>query len=138
VRSVILATATRVVFPLLLLFSVFLLFRGHNEPGGGFVGGLVAATAYALLALSGGVASARRVLPARPEVLIGTGLLAALASGLVGLAAGRPFMTGLWGDVSLPVVGKPGTPVLFDAGVYLTVLGVVLLILFTLQEEDEA
>ncbi len=137
-RSVILATATRVVFPLLLLFSVFLLFRGHNEPGGGFVGGLVAATAYALLALSGGVASARRVLPARPEVLIGTGLLAALASGLVGLAAGRPFMTGLWRDVSLPVVGKPGTPVLFDAGVYLTVLGVVLLILFTLQEEDEA
>ncbi|HRY44334.1 MAG TPA: Na+/H+ antiporter subunit B [Thermoanaerobaculia bacterium] len=137
-RSVILAAATRVVFPLLLLFSVFLLFRGHNEPGGGFVGGLVAATAYALLALSGGVASARRVLPARPEVLIGTGLLAALASGLVGLAAGRPFMTGLWGDVSLPVVGKPGTPVLFDAGVYLTVLGVVLLILFTLQEEDEA
>ncbi|MHB8798652.1 MAG: Na+/H+ antiporter subunit B [Thermoanaerobaculia bacterium] len=137
-RSVILAAATRIVFPLLLLFSVFLLFRGHNEPGGGFVGGLVAATAYALLALTGGVAAARRVLPARPEVLIGTGLLAALASGLVGLAAGRPFMTGLWGDASLPVVGKPGTPVLFDAGVYLTVLGVVLLILLTLQEEDEA
>ena len=137
-RSLILAAATRVVFPLLLLFSVFLLFRGHNEPGGGFVGGLVAATAYALLALTGGVAAARRVLPARPEVLIGAGLLAALASGLVGLAAGRPFMTGLWGDVVLPVVGKPGTPVLFDAGVYLTVLGVVLLILLTLQEEDEA
>ena len=137
-RSVILASAARLLFPLLLLFSLFLLFRGHNDPGGGFVGGLVAATAYALLALTGGVAAARRVLPARPEVLIGTGLLAALASGLVGLAAGRPFMTGLWGDVSLPVVGKPGTPVLFDAGVYLTVLGVVLLILLTLQEEDEA
>lgn len=137
-RSLILAAATRVVFPLLLLFSVFLLFRGHNEPGGGFVGGLVAATAYALLALAGGVASARRVLPARPEALIGVGLLTALASGLVGLAADRPFLTGLWGDVSLPVVGKPGTPVLFDAGVYLTVVGVVLLILLTLQEEDEA
>ena len=137
-RSLILAAATRVVFPLLLLFSLFLLFRGHNDPGGGFVGGLVAATAYALLALTGGVAAARRALPARPEVLIGAGLLAALASGLVGLAAGRPFMTGLWGGVSLPVVGKPGTPVLFDAGVYLTVVGVVLLILLTLQEEDEA
>ena len=47
-------------------------------------------------------------------------------------------MSGLWGGVSLPVVGKPGTPVLFDAGVYLTVVGVVLLILLTLQEEDEA
>ena len=137
-RSVILAAATRVVFPLLLLFSVFLLFRGHNEPGGGFVGGLVAATAYALLSLTGGVASARRVLPGRPELLVGTGLLLALASGLLSLAAGRPFMTGLWADFALPVVGKPGTPGLFDTGVYVTVLGIVLLILFTLQEEDEA
>ena len=136
-RSVILASAARLLFPLLLLFSVFLLFRGHNEPGGGFVGGLVAATAYALLALSCGVDSARRLLPARPEVLIGIGLLAALGSGLVSLASGRPFMTGLWGETPLPVIGKPGTPVLFDTGVYVTVVGVVLLILLTLQEEDE-
>lgn len=137
-RSLILSAAARVLFPLLLLFSVFLLFRGHNEPGGGFVGGLVAATAYALLALTGGTEAARRLLPARPQLLVGVGLLAALAAGVVGLAAGRPFLTGLWGDMLLPVVGKPGTPVLFDTGVYLTVLGVVLLILFTLQEEDEA
>ncbi|KAA0255230.1 Na+/H+ antiporter subunit B [Acidobacteria bacterium ACD] len=137
-RSLILSAAARVLFPLLLLFSVFLLFRGHNEPGGGFVGGLVAATAYALLSLTGGVASARRLLPASPHALVGGGLLAALAAGLPGLAAGRPFMTGLWADVALPVVGKPGTPVLFDTGVYVTVLGIVLLILFTLQEEDEA
>ena len=137
-RSVILASAARILFPLLLLFSVFLLFRGHNEPGGGFVGGLVAATAYSLLALTGGVESARKLLPARPEVLIGIGLLAALASGLLSLAAGRPFMTGLWGETPLPVIGKPGTPVLFDTGVYVTVLGIVLLILLTLQEEDEA
>ena len=137
-RSVILSAAARLLFPLLLLFSLFLLFRGHNDPGGGFVGGLVAATAYALLSLTGGVASARRVLPGRPELLVGTGLLLALASGLLSLAAGRPFMTGLWADFALPVVGKPGTPVLFDTGVYVTVLGIVLLILFTLQEEDEA
>lgn len=137
-RSVILASAARILFPLLLLFSVFLLFRGHNEPGGGFVGGLVAATAYSLVALTGGVEAARRLLPARPEVLVGTGLLAALASGLFSLAAGSPFMTGLWGETPLPVIGKPGTPVLFDTGVYVTVLGIVLLILLTLQEEDEA
>jgi len=137
-RSVILSAAARLLFPLLLLFSLFLLFRGHNDPGGGFVGGLVAATAYALLSLTGGVASARRHLPARPDLLVGTGLLLALGSGLISLAAGRPFMTGLWADFALPVVGKPGTPVLFDTGVYVTVLGIVLLILFTLQEEDEA
>jgi multicomponent Na+:H+ antiporter subunit B len=136
-RSLILSAAARVVFPLLLLFSVFLLFRGHNEPGGGFVGGLVAATAYALLALTGGVEASRRFLPASPQLLVGTGLLTALTAGVIGLVAGRPFMTGLWGGMPLPVIGKPGTPVLFDTGVYLTVLGVVLLILFTLQEEDE-
>jgi multicomponent Na+:H+ antiporter subunit B len=136
-RSLILSAAARVLFPLLLLFSVFLLFRGHNEPGGGFVGGLVAATAYALLALTGGVDAARRFLPASPQLLVGTGLLTALTAGLIGLAAGHPFMTGLWCGTPLPVIGKPGTPVLFDTGVYLTVLGVVLLILFTLQEEDE-
>jgi multicomponent Na+:H+ antiporter subunit B len=137
-RSVILSAAARLLFPLLLLFSLFLLFRGHNDPGGGFVGGLVAATAYALLSLTGGVDAARRLLPGRPELLVGTGLLLALGSGLLSLAAGRPFMTGLWADFALPVVGKPGTPVLFDTGVYVTVLGIVLLILFTLQEEDEA
>lgn len=136
-RSLILSAAARVLFPLLLLFSVFLLFRGHNEPGGGFVGGLVAATAYALLALTSGVDASRRFLPASPQLLVGTGLLTALTAGVIGLAAGRPFLTGLWGDVTLPVIGKPGTPVLFDTGVYLAVLGVVLLILFTLQEEDE-
>mgnify|MGYP001147307932 CR=1 FL=1 len=136
--SLILSTATRAIFPLMLIFSVFMLIRGHNEPGGGFVGGLVAATAYSLVALTGGVESARKLLPARPEVLVGTGLLAALASGLLSLAAGRPFMTGLWGETPLPVIGKPGTPVLFDTGVYVTVLGIVLLILLTLQEEDEA
>ena len=137
-RSVILSAASRLLFLLLLLFSLFLLFRGHNDPGGGFVGGLVAATAYALLSLTGGVASARRVLPARPETFAGIGFFFVFVSGLLPLAAGRPFMTGLWADLALPVAGKPGTPVLFDTGVYVTVLGIVLLILFTLQEEDEA
>ncbi len=137
-RSVILASAARILFPLLLLFSVFLLFRGHNEPGGGFVGGLVAATAYCAprpdrwsrfraASPAGPARGPHRHRPPR-------GPREAASSSL---AAGRPFMTGLWGETPLPVIGKPGTPVLFDTGVYVTVLGVVLLILLTLQEEDE-
>ena len=133
--SLILSTATRYLLPLLLLFSVFLLLRGHNEPGGGFVGGLVAAAAFALDAIAHGVAQARRLLGVDPRTLMGLGLLIALASGLLGLAGGDPFMTGLWTEGKLPVLGQVGTPLLFDAGVYLVVIGVILTIVFALSEE---
>jgi multicomponent Na+:H+ antiporter subunit B len=133
--SLILATATRYLLPLMLLFSVFLLVRGHNEPGGGFVGGLVAAAAFALCAIAHGVAEARRVLRIEPRTLIGVGLLTAMGSGVPSLLEGRAFMTGLWSGRAWPVLGKIGTPVLFDAGVYLVVLGIALMIIFTLAEE---
>ncbi len=135
-NSVILTTATRVLLPLLLLFSVFLLLRGHNEPGGGFVGGLVAAAAFTLYALAHDVERARRAVGVQPHTLIAIGLLVALASGLPGLIGGDPFMTSRWLGTPLPVVGKVGTPILFDLGVYFTVLGVTLLIEFTLAEGD--
>lgn len=133
--SVILSTAVRYLLPLLLLFSVFTTLRGHNEPGGGFVGGLVAAAAFALYALAFGVAQARRVLGVDPRDLIGIGLLIAVASGLAALFTGQPFLTALWGAGTLPLLGKPGTPVFFDIGVYLTVIGVALTMIFTLAEE---
>ncbi len=133
--SLILRTATRYLLPLLLLFSVFLLIRGHNEPGGGFVGGLVAAAAFALYAIAYGVATARQALPLAPGRLIGLGLLLAVGSGMFALAAGQPFLTGLWHPQPVPVLGKVGTPLLFDLGVYLAVVGVVLLIIFSLMED---
>ncbi|GAB4422193.1 MAG: Na+/H+ antiporter subunit B [Anaerolineae bacterium] len=133
--SLILSTATRYLLPLLLLFSVFLLIRGHNEPGGGFVGGLVAAAAFALYAIAYGVAAARQTLGLDPGRLIGLGLLLAVSSGIIALAAGLPFLTGLWHPQPVPVLGKIGTPLLFDLGVYLTVIGVVLLIILSLMED---
>lgn len=80
-------------------------------------------------------AAARQLLRVHPRTLITAGLLTGLGSGITGLFAGRPFMTGLWLDVKLPVFGKMGTPVLFDAGVYLVVVGVMTLIIFSLMEE---
>jgi multicomponent Na+:H+ antiporter subunit B len=133
--SLILRTAARALLPLLLVFSVFLLLRGHNEPGGGFVGGLVVACAFALHALGCGVAAAREALRVEPRRLIGVGLLVALASGLPGLLQGRPFMAALWTSGELEALGKLGTPLLFDAGVYLVVAGVALTILLGLMEE---
>jgi multisubunit Na+/H+ antiporter MnhB subunit len=133
--SVLLVTATRLLVPLLLVFSVFLLWRGHHEPGGGFVGGLVAATAFVLVALAEDVAAARRVLRVAPAQLLASGLAVAVVSGLAGLAVGRPFLTGLWAKGEDGAGLALGTPLLFDVGVYLTVLGVVTSTLLSLMED---
>lgn len=134
-KSFILSTATRYLLPLLLLFSLFLLMRGHQEPGGGFVGGLVAAAAFALYMIAYGLPETRRILRVQPSQLIGAGLLTAAGSGVVGLAAGSGFLTGLWLPFGAPVVGAVGTPLVFDIGVYLLVMGATLLIIFSLGEE---
>jgi multicomponent Na+:H+ antiporter subunit B len=136
-RGLILPTAATYLMPLLLLFSLFLLLRGHNEPGGGFAGGLVAAAAFVLLSIAAGVDAARRSLAVDPRTLVGGGLLLMLLSGLVApLVYGEPYLTAHWWtigvgsyDVSL------GTPLLFDIGVYLGVAGTILLITFSLEEE---
>lgn len=137
-RSLILLTAARLLTPLLLLFSVFLLLRGHNEPGGGFAGGLVASAAFILLAISRDPAAARRALRVEPQILIGAGLLVAIAAGVLGLLVGDPLLTGQWLEIPLPGEGELelGTPLVFDVGVYLVVLGATLTMVLTLAEED--
>ena len=133
--SSILQTAARLLMPLLLVFAVFLLVRGHNQPGGGFVGGLVVAASFVLYSIAFGVDAARRALLVRPSTLLGIGLLVALVSGLPAVVAGHAFMTALWttigaGSMAIAV----GTPLVFDVGVFLAVVGVVLTIVFTLAE----
>jgi multicomponent Na+:H+ antiporter subunit B len=110
---------------------VFLLLRGHNEPGGGFVGGLVAAAAFALYLISHGVDSARRALPVQPMTMMGAGLLIAALSGVPAVLRGQPFLTAQWASGAVAL----GTPVLFDIGVFLVVTAVVLMMLFSLAEE---
>jgi len=138
--SMLLRAAARIIVPLQLLLSLFLLVRGHNEPGGGFVGGLMAACAITLHGIAHGMPAGRRMLRVAPQFLIGLGLLAAAVSGLPGMLAGDPFLTGLWGG-SLPtfVAGdlKFGTPLLFDVGVYLVVAGVATLMIFSVAEEAD-
>jgi len=136
-NSVILNATNRILSALLIIFSVFLLLRGHNLPGGGFAGGLVAACAFVLQALTSGVASAKKLLIFDPRTIIAAGLIIALISGLPGLFDGLPFLTGMWDKTPLPIVGKLGTPLLFDVGVYIVVGGISCLIVFSLGEELE-
>ncbi len=97
----------------------------------------MAAAAFALYAIAYDVETTRRAFRVEPRLLIGVGLLAAAASGMVSLVVGQPFMTGQWGYVSVPGLGRLdiGTPLVFDIGVYLVVLGITLLIIFSLAEE---
>jgi multicomponent Na+:H+ antiporter subunit B len=133
--SSILRTAARLLMPLLLLFAAFLLLRGHNQPGGGFVAGLVVAASFVLYGIAFGVAAARRALQVRPSPLLGIGPLVARVSGLPGLLAGRPFMSAVWARVPIGAATiDVGSPLVFDVGVFLAVTGVVLTIVFTLAE----
>ncbi len=134
-RSLILAATARFLLPVLFMFSIFLLVRGHHLPGGGFVGGLVAAAAFVLYGIAHGVDEARSLLRVNTISLLGVGLLLALGSGLLSLVQGESFMTGLWFPYPVPVLGKLGTPVVFDMGVYLVVLGATLTVLFNLVED---
>jgi multicomponent Na+:H+ antiporter subunit B len=136
-NSLILQTATRLILTLLLLFSLFLLLRGHNEPGGGFVAGLVASGAFVLYAIAYDVKSAQQALRFEPQIFIAAGLLLAVLSGLIALFTGEPFLTGQW--VSSKIGDSDtidlGTPLFFDIGVYLVVIGATLTIILTLAEE---
>lgn len=136
-NSVILSTVSRLITGLLLMFSVFLLIRGHNLPGGGFVGGLVAGSAFVLQMLAEGPRSARHLLGIDPVRLIAIGLIVAAGSGIPSFFHGTPFLTGFWDKTVWPVLGKIGTPLVFDIGVYLTVIGVACLIVLSLGEERE-
>lgn len=134
-QSYILRAATRLLVGLILVFSVYLLFRGHNAPGGGFSAALVAGTAFALFAIAAGPGPVRRALRIEPRVLIAWGLLLAVSSGLIAVMTGRPYLTGLWWtpaafDGALAV----GTPLFFDIGVFLVVLGTILTLLLHLEE----
>lgn len=133
-KSLILKTASEYLLPLLLLFSVFILLRGHYEPGGGFVGGLIASIAMVLHYFANGEEKTRELMSFHPGIFIPIGLSLSLISGILPLFAGDPFMTGLWIKDALPVIGMVGTALFFDIGVYFVVVGVTLTIIFTIAE----
>ncbi|MFW5829937.1 MAG: MnhB domain-containing protein [Planctomycetota bacterium] len=122
----ILRTTVRWLVPLLVLAALFLLVRGHNEPGGGFAGGLLAALAVIITAMAQDGTAARRLLRVSPTVHIGAGLLIALISGLLRIGSGDAFLHSVWVAIPLGFTKlKLGTPLIFDIGVFLVVLGAV-------------
>ncbi|MFG6666915.1 Na+/H+ antiporter subunit B [Halomonas sp. HNIBRBA4712] len=135
--TIILNTAARFLMPLQLMFSIFLLLRGHDEPGGGFIAGLVAAGGFTLYLFAFGVSATREVLRMLdPRDLIGIGLLLGMISVVPAWFMDQPFLTAQWWTV--PVIEfKASTPLIFDVGVYLAVLGSVVGMVMALMEVDK-
>jgi multicomponent Na+:H+ antiporter subunit B len=127
-------TAASFLLPLLLLFSIFILLRGHYLPGGGFVGGIIASIAFVLHAFAFGLRSTRKLLRVHPMRLMPAGLALAVFAAMLPFFQGLPIMTGLWLNEPIPVLGMAGSALLFDLGVYITVQGVALTIIFTIIE----
>jgi monovalent cation:proton antiporter len=135
--SLILTTVTRLVFFIILLFSVYLLLRGHNSPGGGFIAGVMTALGILLQSIAEDLSYVRKVFRVEPRWLAALGLLTSFTTGLVPMALGYPFLTSTYGHLHVPVLGdiEIATAMFFDFGVYFVVVGGTLLMIFTLAEE---
>jgi monovalent cation:proton antiporter len=135
--SLILTTVTRLVFFVVLLFSIYLLLRGHNSPGGGFIAGVMTALGILLQAIASDLRSVRQVFRVEPRLLAGVGLLTSLLTGLVPMFLGYPFLTSTFGHLHAPWLGdvELASAFFFDLGVYGVVVGGTLLMIITLAEE---
>lgn len=133
-RSLLLEIVTRVIFHAIMVWSLFLLFVGHNQPGGGFAAGIVAGLALTVRYLAGGAGELRAALPVMPGLLLGSGLFLSAGFGVVSMLAGGDVLQTWDYDLHLPLIGELHlvTSVFFDIGVYLVVIGLVLDILRSL------
>ncbi|MGB3409890.1 MAG: MnhB domain-containing protein [Microthrixaceae bacterium] len=135
--SLILDTTVKLVFDAALVLSVYLLFAGHNQPGGGFVGGLVAAAAIALRYIAGGIGQVRSLVVLQPWTFLSIGLALAAGSALVPLVFGEAPLDQHAFEWHIPILDEvhPTTAAVFDGGVYLIVIGLVLMIFEGLGDE---
>lgn len=131
IQSLIFATTAHIVAALMLVFSVYLLLRGHNEPGGGFIGALIAVIGFSLLMFAESPKYVRARLHFKPLLIALSGIALSLISGGLSFAFDKPFLTGLWWKDLIPL----GTPLVFDVGVYLAVIGGVMGMLLRINEE---
>lgn len=136
-NNLILRSTTSLIVFVLLGFAIYLLFAGHNSPGGGFVGGLVTSAAILLMYMSFGEQNVKRILPINYIYLVPLGLLIATLTGLGALVFNVPFLTHAMYSLYVPFFGflDIGTAMFFDIGVYVTVLGTTMSIILTIAED---
>lgn len=138
-NSAILKIASKYLKWIMIVFSLFVLFRGHSYPGGGFIGGILAGSGILFTALGSGAGKVHQNLTIKPFALIASGLSVCFAAAVPGEIFSHGLLTGFWTKIDFPFINqiKLGTPLLFDIGVYFVVTGSFLLIIFSIMEELE-
>ena len=137
-NTLIFRTLAPVITVTMIVFSIFVMLRGHNEPGGGFIGGLIGASAIAIYGIAAGPAAVRVAMRVDPLVIAGFGVLLAGLSGMVSLVYGVPYLTGIWTHLQLGEAGAAlSTPMIFDIGVYFVVFGTISAIGLALEDDGE-
>lgn len=137
-NDLILQTITKVTLFVIVLFSVYIFFAGHNNPGGGFIGGLLTSGAIVLLLLAYDLKTVQSMLPIDFKLMAGLGLLFATGTGMISLFLNKPFLTHEFGDINVPLLGEISlhTATIFDLGVYFVVVGVAMTIIQTIGESE--
>ena len=135
-RNIILEKIVSLFMKIMLIFSIYLLLRGHNNPGGGFIAGIIASTGFIFYAIIFGTETLQEVIKLKPQTFIGIGLLLVLIAAIIPTLFSLEILTGLWIKVNIPVLGTlhAGTPLIFDTGVYGVVVGVILTIIISIME----
>lgn len=136
-NDLILKTFTVLISFILFGFAIHLFFAGHNEPGGGFVGGLMTSAAILLMYMAYGEKTVNKVLPIDFKLLIVIGLAIAILTGIGAFVFNQPFLSHTFTYVNLPIFGEVelATALFFDLGVYLTVIGVTMTIILTISRD---
>lgn len=136
-NTIIFRTIAPLIVATMVVFSLYVCLRGHNEPGGGFIGGLIGASAIAVLGMASSAAQARKALYFDPLSIAGFGVLLAGLTGLISIFKGNPFMTSIWLYLDLGQSTVPlSTPLVFDLGVYLVVFGTISAITLGLESDE--
>jgi len=137
-KTKILKLASSVLKYIFIMVSVWLLLRGHNQPGGGFIGGLIAGSALIFKPLAFEIESLKGKSNKQAVVYLIIGLTSILVSGIWGGFTGGFFLDGVWTEIPGIFTEKTiklGTPLLFDIGIYFTVIGFLFLIVTSMMEE---
>lgn len=136
-HSVIIILSARLLCPILMAMAIAFLYRGHNDPGGGFIGGLLFTAALILKILAIGAEEFEKHLWMKPKNFLSSGLIMAASAGIMPLFVGKAFLESLWFPTfTLPILGKVhiGSPLLFDLGVFMVVIGFVLTVVIDFEE----
>jgi multicomponent Na+:H+ antiporter subunit B len=135
-KNIILEKIARLFLQVMAVFAILLLLRGHNKPGGGFIAGIIIATGFIMYGMVFGSAAIERILHFNTRKWMGVGLLLVLLAAVIPVFMGLPPLTGMWYVDKLPLLGELhlGTPLLFDTGIFIGVIGVILSIVITIMD----